>query len=482
MMNKFLYTAALAALTLTACEKDYLVEEPKLSQSTELTLSTIDGIKKAVATAYGPISSGSWYGSSMITMSEMRAGNARIPKYTQLQSGRLTTEYEWNYTASASMGGLWNTCYYAISCVNNVLANIDGKADEELVNGIKAECYFIRALAHFDLVRVFGQPYTQTDVNAANSGVPVVTTQLSGSATPARNTIAEVYAQIEADLLEAEKIIAADYNTDKVYHSKVNDYSAIASKEAIQALLSRAYLYMGEWQKSADYATKVINSSRYSLWSAADFTKAFNNEAGSGEVIFEAYIAQSNSLWGWANWELLQWESKPEGYADFGASFDIYDLYADGDVRKEMFATHPSDEFADAIWTTKYAGKDNAQPSYNNTIVLRLSEMYLNRAEAQLHGATVAGTSSAADMTAVASKRNATAEANTLMGVFTERRKEFAFEGHIIFDFARNGYAVKRVDTGAHLKEVPFPSYRWALPIPKREMDCNPNMVQNPGY
>ena len=108
--------------------------------------------------------------------------------------------------------------------------------------------------------------------------------------------------------------------------------------------------------------------------------------------------------------------------------------------------------------------------------------MYLNRAEAQIKGATVDGATAQSDMAAVAKARGVASEAVTERGVFTERRKELAFEGHIIYDFARFGYSLKREDTNATLKEIPFPNYRWAMPIPKSEIDANPNMVQNPNY
>ena len=65
-----------------------------------------------------------------------------------------------------------------------------------------------------------------------------------------------------------------------------------------------------------------------------------------------------------------------------------------------------------------------------------------------------------------------------------ERRKELAFEGHLVYDMARTGTSLHRVDYqgAADAKDIEFPSYRWALPIPKSEMDANPNMVQNDGY
>ena len=112
--------------------------------------------------------------------------------------------------------------------------------------------------------------------------------------------------------------------------------------------------------------------------------------------------------------------------------------------------------------------------------------MYLNRAEAIVHGAIVAGTTALDDVNAVVANRGATLYTGvTENDIFIERRKELAFEGHLWFDYARTGRSMTRTDyTGTNLnnKDIPFPDYRWALPISASEIDVNPNLVQNPGY
>lgn len=475
-MKKIIYGLLMGSAVLCSCTDDYLNEEPKLSQSTELTLSTLDGLQKAIIGAYSPLSSASWYGSSFITFSEMKAGNARIPANPDFQSGRCTTEYNWTFANTSTQSGLWSYAYYTIANANNILDNADGKGTDGEVNGIKAEALFLRAVCYFDLVRTFGQPYTQVDPTTS-LGVPIMLHAVVSE--PARNTVAEVYDQIIADLTEAEAIIPDDYNTTANYHTSVTDLKNVASKEAIQGLLSRVYLYHGDYQKAADYATKVIDSKKFTLYTEDNYTTVWNQATGGSEVIFEVYVDETNYLWGYAGYEYLCYLSDPKGYADFAVSHDLYDLYADSDVRKKLFTT--TTETPDQYWTLKYAGKDSKTPSYCNTVYLRLAEMYLNRAEATLRGAN-SGVSAQVDMNTLAASRGATAEAATLDGVFTERRKELAFEGHIFYDFARCGKSITRVDTDAALKTIEFPSYRWAMPIGKSEMDANPNMVQNPGY
>ena len=342
------------------------------------------------------------------------------------------------------------------------------------IKNLKAENLFLRALSYFDLVITYAQPYTH---DSTSLGVPVVLVSDVNNL-PARNTVAEVYNRIVTDLTEAESIIAPDYT-----RSDVTDATAVASQSAIQALLSRVFLYMGKWQNSATYATKVINSGNYSLFSADEYADQWglNTPTKGGEVIFEVFGSKKDAYWG--NWDVISYLTTPDGYADVASTADLRDLYDENDVRGKMFvsATAAPDHF----WTTKYPGKPGSVfPKENNIVVLRLSEMYLNRAEAIYNGAVIAGVTAESDLAAIASHRNADAESSaSATTIQLERRKEFAFEGHIVYDLARTGTSLKRTDyNGSQNQNVDFPSYQWALPIPKREMDANPNMVQNEGY
>lgn len=475
MKNILIYGLTALAIGCVSCN-DFLTEEPVVKLKTETMLSNYDGLRKATQGAYTYLYDGTWYGSEFVLSCELRSGNAKNPTNTNFTSGRLTKEYSWNYVPS-STSNLWNYAYYTIAAANNVLNNADGKESTDVttqdLNDLKAECLFLRALSYFDLVRTYSQPYT-SDPNSL--GVPLVFVTENGL--PARNTVKEVYDQVEKDLLNAETLITSGrYN-----RSEITDSFAVASKPAIQALLSRVYLYMGEWQKSADYATKVINDYHFTLYTKEEFTKFWGREVAEDgkEVIFEVYGSLNNEYNEY--WEEISWMTNPDGYADAASSADLRDLYEPGDVRGTLFKNHENAK--DHYWTTKYPGKNNNRPTANNIIVLRLAEMYLNRAEAIVRGATVAGVTAASDLLQITSNRGASTVPATLENILLERRKELAFEGHLIYDMARTGTALHRVDYqgSATAKDIPFPDYRWALPIPKREMDANPNMVQNPEY
>lgn len=475
-MKKIILGLALASTgVFTSCH-DFLTEEPKLKQSNELTFATFDNLNNAAAGVYAIFQSASWYDGAFILQSELRAGNAKNPKNAS-GSGRYLTDTQWNYNES-NTSAVWSCAYYTISRANNVINNLDGKTSSEVsqqqVDNVKAECLFLRALSYFDLVITYCQPYNYNVTDDDKMGVPLCLTTENGK--PARDSKQAVYDQIVSDLLTAESLMSDDYS-----RSGATDAAAVVSKSAIQALLSRVYLYMEEWQKSADYATKVINSGKYSLASGTAYTSMFHAETApkGGEIIFEVYGSNKNEYWDGSGWTHLPYITTKGCSGDVCGTKDLYDLYDANDIRKTMF-----DEDSGDYYPTKFTGKSTGvSPNYTNIPLLRLSEMYLNRAEALVHGATISGTTAEADLKTLASKRGATPEAATKTGVFIERRKELAFEGQIAYDYARTNTSLTRTDFDeTKNKDVAFPSYMWAMPIPKSERDANPNVAQNPGY
>lgn len=471
--------AILSAGLFTSCS-DFLTEEPKQEQSNELTFATFDGVNKAAAAMYGMFQSDAWYDGEFTLMSELRCGNAKNPTSVP-GSGRYRTDTQWIYS-DRSTSPLWSYAYYTIARANNVINNLDDKvgvdATQQQVNNVKAEALFIRALCYFDLVITYCQPYNYNATEDDKMGVPLVLVTENGK--PARDSKENVYQQIVADLLQAESIMADDY-----VRSGVTDKAATPTKPAIQALLSRVYLYMNKWQEAANYATKVINNKKYELAPADAYAAMFSaaTAPAGGEIIFEVYGSDKNEYWdnsGWAHLPYMTTTDDQGSHGDVCATKDLYDLYSEGDVRKSMYKQHGNDYFP-----TKYSGKPkDSDPKYTNVPILRLSEMYLNRAEAIINGASVQGVTAESDLRKIATVRGASqTAAATKQGVFDERRRELAFEGHITADYARCNKSMTRKDfDDSKNKDVAFPSYMWALPIPNRERTANPNVAQNPGY
>lgn len=466
----------LLGFVVSSCGSDFLVEEPNLTQANEIVLTNFDGLNQATGGTYTYLDHTSWYGSAYTIIADLRADNA---KSSPISSGRYQLDYNWNYNA-ANTAGFWSIGYYTIAKANNVLNAISESYDpskeptvtQDMVDHLQAEALFMRALAYFDLVRLYGQPYTAAPESL---GVPrVLVTEI---AEPARNTVSEIYQQIVADLTNSLDKFDAEFYTN---HRSVTDPKAVATEDAARALLARVYLYMGDYVNAAAYASQIIaKSSDYSLYTVDNYTTVWGTDAAS-EVIFEVYGSTGN-----ANnpyWENIGNMYDPDGYGDVCATNNLLALFEAGDVRANMFKTKAG--YDSYRWPSKYPGKANLRE--DNIPIIRLSEMYLIRAEASLKGVTTTGVTALDDYNMIRTNRGLDAATSVNMNdLFDERRRELCFEGHLVFDYARLGKALDRDDednkiTGA--EDIPFPSYRWALPIPISEMEANENMVQNPEY
>lgn len=462
---------------LSGCN-GFLVKEPVLQQTSELTLSSFNGLNNATIGAYTPLDGVDWYGGYFVLSSEMRGGNGKLKPN---DAGFQFNAYTWNYTAE-STENLWSTAYVAISRANNVINAIPdfvgSEAEKETLQKYKAECLFIRAISHFDLVRLYAQPYSY---DKTSLGVPVVTVTKIDE--PARNTVEDVYTQVVSDLKEAESLFG-DYQRDGGADPK-----GFATKEAAQALLARVYLYMEDWQKAADYATKVIDSKKFTMWTADQYVPVSENENGAwgretegSEVIFAIYEATGNS--GYPGQEGIPYMTNPKFHGDVCASNDLLNLYEEGDVRSDLFYSDPQGRpvYEGYWWTNKYPSK-TGDGSTNNTPVLRLSEMYLIRAEALEKGASIEGATALDDFNTIRTNRGLAPKTSALVlsDISDERRRELCFEGHDVFDLARRKEALVRNDYDASSNQnINFPDNKWAVPIPKSELNANKNMVQNP--
>jgi starch-binding outer membrane protein, SusD/RagB family len=481
--NIKLLTFVLLAGLLTGCE-GFLEQIPKLSQSDALTLSTYAGLKSATQGAYAPLTSVNWYGAYMIIAGDLKGGNA---KRGPADSGRYTLEYLWA-NSKTNTSSTWITAYYTIACANNVINKIDGgfseaNVTEAQLGQLKGECLFLRALGYFDLVRMYAQPYV---AGRDNMGVPVVLVTENGY--PARNTVGEVYDQIISDLEDAQDLMAED--------NAVND-GLFANSYAAKALLAKVNLYMGNWQAAADAATEVIDGGKYTLFTVDDYTTYadggyWGGDGEGSEIIFWVIGEASNTYDPY--WESIAYLTNPDGYGDVCTGEDLLDLYGAGDVRADLFnePTEPA-EYAGFKWTLKYPGRLGATPTREfNVPVLRLSEMYLIRAEAILNGATITGVAAVDDYNEIRTNRGLVSVVScTITDIYAERRRELCFEGNELFDLARTQRSLVRGDdyTGLSNKNVTFTpggtateNYLWAYPIPQREIDSNENVIQNPGY
>lgn len=470
MILKYKYIAILAVTMLTAsCSESFLDINPEQSVAAESAVVDIVTLQTALNGAYSKLQSNDYYGRTMYIIPELMADNLYL---SSRNTGRYL-EYE-TFVVSERNGeaeGLWEKGYQVI--VNATRAIEGGKtlqgttaAQQNSINQLIGEAYTLRALAHFDLVRMFAQPYNFT-ADASHLGVPVITEVNIVQTSPKRNTVKEVYTQITNDLTTALGLM----QTQKGKGS----FSIGAAK----GLLARVALYQDDKINAIKYSSEVITTGGYSLIANKDYATLWSTELNN-ETLFEVVntIADnegSNSLGHFFN---------VTGYADALVPTDLYGLYDAQDARRTAITTgaKPSAEKV-ALFVNKFP---KGTLSDDNIKILRLAEQYLIRAEA--YAKEGENTLAQNDLNVIIKRANPTAANATETGaallnrILEERRKELAFEGHRLFDLNRNKKDVKIIQSEKSIT-VSYPSDKFILPIPLKELNSNPNIKpQNTGY
>ena len=470
MRKKILkYSGFMLLLILTYSCEDFLDKSPALESTNEIALSTFEGLEAATNGAYSPLYSSDYYGRGFTVTSDLKGGNS---KSSPINTGRFRYEYTWTNNDSYT-SGLWAAAYQTITRACNVLefAELlkDPDVSEQELDQLKGECLFLRALAHFDLVRMYAQPYSSSPQSL---GVPIITK--SELEYPSRATVSEVYMQIVSDLEDAIGLLSTQVRN----FGKNGSDAGFANKNAAKALLAKVLLYMERWQEAADYASDVIQSG-YVLYDASNYLSVWglNNQS---EVIFEVFGKDGQEYY--PGFDEIGYIYNPGGYGDVCATDNLMSLFEAGDIRSKLFKTHA--DYPGYNWPNKYPGKTHVRE--NNIPVLRLSEMYLIRAEATLNGAS--GYDALSDYNTLRTNRGlANTSTVNLQDIYNERRRELCFEGNQLWDLSRTGRGLDRDETEIKIIEtdnidISFPDYRWAMPIPAREVDVNTNLKQNPGY
>lgn len=458
-IRKYIITASLAVAllaTTTSCD-DFLDVQPEQELSDSQVFSSLDAAESAILGMYDRMQTVEYYGVPMMVIPDVMADNTLI---TAENSARYVDFYSYNVVStSTTTRDLYTRAYQTIKAANNVLQNIDnleanGAENETKRNSIKGEALFGRAMAHFDLVRLIGRPYI--DGNGANLGVPLVLG--SEDEFNGRATVAEVYTQVIADLEAAVPLLSFS-STYRISDGAANAY------------LSRVYLYKGDNQKAIDAANKVGG---FELLSGQAYADSWASSGSSEEIFTLRFAADENR--GSNN---LGNMFIPSGYGDVRPTSDLIDTYSAGDIRLSFIRPEDGDDYSFKL------GGENSIAGQSSPRIIRYAEVLLNRAEAQAK----LGNFSAAltDVNALRTARGAaTLTSVTVDEVLEERRRELAFEGHRLFDLTRNGKGVNRIENtnlGGAPSVIEFNDPKIILPIPQREQDANPGVLeQNPGY
>lgn len=496
---------AILAASLSSCVNDWLDVAPSDGTDADAALTSSSDLAAARTGMYKALKGNSslvdYYGQQFFVYGDVHAGDDY--QYNNLGgSNRASFYYDMNYqtasefTSSTSSSNVaWKSPYIVIGRANRIIAAAEGGALSDAaeakatIDQYAAEAKVLRALAHFDLVRIYGKPYTEDQ--GASLGVPLVTEVLESNAKPARSTVAEVYTQVVKDLTEAISSNALATETEPGY----------VSVWGAKAILSRVYLNMGDYANALSVAEDIIKNSGAALWTRDQYFKAWDaSTPNESEFLFRLNVAgstDSNDLNGIGN---LQ---QREGYKEMVATKKFVDMLTSDpeDVRNEMFlpataAKEVATYGTNKVFLNKLRGQGGNLRNVTIVPIIRLSEVYLTAAECAFrNNDKTKAVEYLNDLvknrtTTVASL--ATVDNITLERILIERRKELIGEGQRYFDALRNNETITRytseADKGWHktlskdAQSFNRDFYKAIAAIPQAEINANPNIKQNTGY
>lgn len=479
-----IYILASVVLTGTACKKSFLEIDPQQNTDVNATMVDVPSIRAAVNGIYSLLQSSNSYGRTATLVPDLMSDNLQI---SVVQANRYLNQDQYTVVATDGMvGNLWNNLYAVVANANLIIQKGEPLtvpvADTAEKRKLIGQAYALRALGYFNLARFFAQPYNYS-AGATHMGVPIVlttATEKSGAVALPRNTVKETYDQIIKDLDSAVSKLSADTAASATSSkTRINFFGA-------QALLSRVYLYKEDYAKVIELSTKLIDKKKYSLLPRTNLVADFKKQ-NNAETIFEVAFTATDNL----STDALGYFFNQSGYGDAIATDTMYKIYKSSDIRRDFITrsrrTGSGGENPANI-VNKYS---NVSTYEENLKVLRLAEVYLNRAEAYAYSGQ--DDLARADLNVIVGRADTTAAAQVGAGVtgddlkkaiLNERRKEFAFEGHRLFDLTRLKQTFIKTRRGSTTFTIVAPENRTIMPIPQRELDANPKMAgqQNPGY
>jgi len=382
----------------------------------------------------------------------------------------------YNDALTANNSAYWGDLYNKIYLVNSAIEGINSTPaflyykDQWL-----GECYFLRAFLYFNLVNMYG------DVPLALTSDFTINNKLS------RAPQSQVYDQIIADAGMAKKLLSTDY---KDGFGTTTTYRVRPNQAVATALLARAYLYTGKWDSAEAQTTALINNTDYKLETLAQTFITASKETIWALATKNDEKTYEYSLYNNAMPAVITPPKTPSSYTVLVAmnsplinAFETNDGRFTNWIRSTTVSASATTPAVTYYFPNKYR---SATGGAEKTVILRLAEMYLIRAEARARQDNISGAQ--ADLNAVRTRAGLPATTagtrdELINAITAERRVELFTEcGIRFFDLKRTGSIDGVMTTVAQGKGTTWSSYMSLWPINPNDIILNPNITPNPGY
>ncbi len=460
--------------------QDLLVEDPR-SVAVENFYNTEEEVRTATNAIYSPLRAERAEQVAILdTHTDWGYGRGSRAQYNDFQGFNAA-----NINATTVR---WNAYYEAIRNANLVILNAPQGTDisQEAILRYVAEARFLRALAYFDLVRNWG-------------AVPLRTEAELGELHVGKGSVAEIYALIISDLLDAEQNLP----DTQAQIGRPTRYAAMT-------MLADVFLTLGQFDEARERAVAVMESGRFALVPAQSpedlqwdlFGPDINSS--SEEIFYFKYAREVNQ----GNWLLWILNHPSTGLFNFGGAFAHYGLstdpfyqnWDDADIRKGLWESVQFGLGPNTIVNGKYRDSQaiSNRGAGNDIPVYRYADVLLIFAEAT---ALATGEPSEEAIEALNQVRRRAygqhpllpSEIDISVGEYTaeafhdlvlmERAYEFQFEGKRWLDLKRTGLAEEVI---LESKGITIAEKHYLWPIPFEELNLNqaldPVRDQNPGY
>ncbi|MBV8255603.1 MAG: RagB/SusD family nutrient uptake outer membrane protein [Chitinophaga sp.] len=479
------YTLLLAMGISAGCQKSLLNPLPASDMPDYIVFDNADRIASQLNGMYTVMKNGKFLGGKFQIANEVRGED-----YNNELSNNVTLQATWKRIVGnevQEVKEIWSQAYFTINNANLFMDGMKAKGTKVVGDSLSkiyiGEAKFVRALSYFCLQQLYARPYW--DGNGAKPGMILYTQGHTerGNYNKARNTTAEVYAQILQDLNDAEAALPKTAPGTAAGTTHANWYSVIALK-------TRVYLYMGQYANVLTEAAKIVSATApfvspggHAL--VADINKVYSAPYTSVESMFSLPFTGTSGDYPGTQTQL--------GYYFTPKSLPLqgngeYSLLSTGiisdsswksttDARRKLLT-----KVGSKYYMTKFAGPP---PFTDWAPIIRYAEVLLNYAEAKVRVSNSVDAGAIALLNAVRQRSDATvtfavtdfASPQALIDqILKEKHIELLGEGFRSMEVTRTGatFAAR-----ATYVAVPPTASNYIWPISSDELVYNKLCVDN---